>query len=232
MKFEPYVIREIVQESENVKTFKITKEDGSVPDYKPGHFFLLRLVKGDGKPIQRSYSVASLKEEGMLWLGIKLEGVFTNMLWKLKEGDKVEADGPYGIFLLREGDEERVFIGGGVGVTPLRPMIMQSIRDGVKCHLFHSAKSLEGLTYFAEIKKMSVEKPLFLFYPSITGEAKPEKWGGFAERISVPLLKSVLGSLEKKTFYLCGSKEMAGSLAAALLAEGVPKDRVKKDEWG
>ena len=46
------------------------------------------------------------------------------------------------------------------------------------------------------------------------------------------MLKEKLGPLENRTFYICGSKEMAGGLAAALLAEGVPKEKVKKDEWG
>jgi len=43
MKFEQYVVKEIVHESEEVRTFRLAKQEGSVPDYKPGHFFLLRL---------------------------------------------------------------------------------------------------------------------------------------------------------------------------------------------
>jgi ferredoxin-NADP reductase len=232
MKFEPYKIVGISEESEDVRTFKLTKADGSVPQYKPGHFFLLRLPDENGKMVQRSYSVASLPSEGALWVGIKLKGAFTHLIWKLHEGDSIEADGPYGIFLLSEGDTERVFIGGGVGITPLRPMILQSIADGIRCSLFHSAHTFAGLTYFPEMQKLASENPLFKFYPSISGEEKPAEWNGANERISVQMLKEKLGTLDGKTFYLCGSKEMAGGLAAALIAEGVPKERVKKDEWG
>jgi len=46
------------------------------------------------------------------------------------------------------------------------------------------------------------------------------------------MLKRELGALSGKTFYLCGSKEMAGSLAASLAVEGVPKENIRKDEWG
>jgi len=233
MNFQPFVLKEFVDESEDVRTFKFSKADGAIPIYKPGHFFLMRLKGEDGKPVQRSYSVASHPDESLLSFCIKLKGAFTHMLWKLKAGDTVELDGPYGVFLLRAEDTERVFIGGGVGISALRSMILQTVKhDGKRAYLFHAAHEFSGLAYFSEMKKLAGEYPLFKFYSCVTGENKPEGWGGYCERISVPMIKAALGTLSEKTFYLCGSKEMCAGLTTALLAEGVAKDRIKKDEWG
>lgn len=233
MNFQPFVLKEFVDESEDVRTFKFAKKEGGVPAYKPGHFFLLRMKDETGKVQQRSYSVASHPDEPLLSFCIKLKGAFTHMLWKLKLGDTVELDGPYGVFLLRQEDTERVFIGGGVGISALRSMILQTVKhDGKRAYLFHAAHEFSGLAYFSEMKKLADENQLFKFYSCVTGENKPEGWGGYCERISVPMLKKVLGALGDKTFYLCGSKEMCAGLTAALLADGVPKERIKKDEWG
>ena len=232
MEFKQYVVDGISDESPDVRTFRLRRPDGTVPSYQPGHFFLLRLKGEDGKMQQRSYSAASHPSEPVLSFCIKLKGAFTHMLWKLKVGDSIEADGPYGTFLLRTDDTERIFIGGGVGISALRSMILQTVKEGKRSWLFHSAHTRDGLAYFDEMQKLAAGNPSFVFLPSITGEQAPEAWSGLTGRISVQMLKEKLGSLENKTFYLCGSKEMAGTLAAALLAEGVPKDRVKKDEWG
>lgn len=232
MKFEQYAVAEIVDETEDVRTFKFAQAGGPIPAYQPGHFFLMRLPGEGGKMLQRSYSAASHPTESMLSFCIKLKGDFTHLLWKLKIGDAVEMDGPYGVFLLKPDDGERVFIGGGVGISALRSMILQTVKEGKKACLFHSARSQAGLIYFDEMKQLAAGNPAFKLYPTLTCEEMPEGWTYSCGRIGVPMLKEKLGSLEGKTFYLCGSKEMAGQLAEALIAAGVPKEKIKKDEWG
>jgi ferredoxin-NADP reductase len=232
MEFKQYLVREIVEESPDVRTFKLIQPDAKLPPYKPGHFFLIRLPDGNGKLTHRPYSVASAPWEDALWFCIKRKGTFPQFIWKLEMGSRVEVDGPYGIFLLRPDDAERVFIGGGVGISALRSMILQSLKEGKVTHLFHSAHTIDGLIYFMEFKALSEKEPNFKFHPSITGETVPLGWNGSTERIVADQLKRALGGLDGKTFYLCGSKEMAGGLAIALAAAGVPKERIKKDEWG
>jgi ferredoxin-NADP reductase len=233
MNFQPFVLKGISEESSDVRTFRFAKEDGSVPKYQPGNFFLMRMQdSATGKPTQRSYSVASHPDEPELAFCVRLKGAFTHLLWNLKVGDTVELDGPYGTFMLRADDTERVFIGGGVGISALRSMILQTAKhDNKRAWLFHSARKFENLTYFPEMKKLASENHLFKFYSCVTGEEKPAGWNGYCERISVAMIKKVLGSLSDKTFYFCGSKEMGAELSSALQAEGVPKDRIKKDEW-
>ncbi|MEM4633977.1 MAG: FAD-binding oxidoreductase [Candidatus Anstonellaceae archaeon] len=232
MEFKEYFVVSIKDEAEDVRTFKIKRHDGITPNYQPGHFFLLQLPDDSGKPTHRPYSVASAPWEEGLQFCVKRKGTFPNYLWRLHVGSRIMVSGPYGIFLLSPNDTERVFIGGGVGISALRSMILQTIREGKPSSLFHSAHTREGLIYFDEMAGLAKRNPIFKFYPSITGESVPDGWSGLRGRISVELIKSKLGSLLDKTYYLCGSKDMAGSLAIALAGAGVPKERIKKDEWG
>ncbi|MEM4555150.1 MAG: FAD-binding oxidoreductase [Candidatus Anstonellaceae archaeon] len=232
MEFKQFVVEEIVQEAADVRTFKLSPLAGNIPKYQPGQFFLLRLPDGTGKFTHRPYSVASHPDEPNLWFCVKNKGFFPSLLWKLKPKDPIELDGPYGIFLLGREDKERVFIGGGVGISALRSMILQTVKENIPSWLFHSAHTKEGLVYFEQMKALSLAYPSFCFFPSISGEVTPPGWDGLKGRITVEILKEKLGSLQDKSFYLCGSKEMVSALASSLLAAGVPKERIKKDEWG
>ena len=231
MQFTPFVIDEIVSESEQVRTFKLKPRDGALPAFLPGHFFLLGLTGAEGKRIFRSYSIASLPKEGVLQFCVKLKGIFTNMLWNLKAGDSVEVSGPFGLFLLIPDDTQRVFVGGGVGIAPLRAMILQTLQEGKKAYLFHSSRVFEELTYYSQFKKMQEENPNFKFISCITRDA-PDGWKGLCERLSVPAIKKELGTLDGKSYYFCGAKEMEKAIVGGLLAENVPKDKIRTESWG
>ena len=232
MEFSPFIVGKIVDESHDVKTFRLVPKDEPVPSYKPGNFFLLMLRGEDGKNIFRPYSAASHPDEENLGFCIKLSGTFTQLLWKLAEGDAISVAGPYGLFTLDNLDEERVFIAGGVGITAIRGMALQTMNEGKNCSLFHSAKAVADLVYLEENRELEAKNQNFRLYPYVTREEPPANWQGFAGRISAQALEEKLGSLQGKTFYICGSREMAGGIANSLLEAGVPKSKIKKEEWG
>ena len=125
MQFTPFTVHDIVHESEDIRTFRLEPKDGALPAFKPGNFFILALPDETGKRAQRPYSIASLPGEGYLQFCIALKGAFTHLLWKLKKGDSIDVAGPFGLFALAPTDTERVFIAGGVGISPLRAMLLQ-----------------------------------------------------------------------------------------------------------
>ena len=232
MKFDSFTIAEVVRESDSIRSYRLEPKSGAIPRFEPGNFFLLRLPDGSGKMVQRPYSAASAPWEDGLLFTLKLAGQFTHLIWEAKEGDGIEASGPYGIFTLRNDDAERVFISGGVGVSPFRSMILHTVKKEKKpAHLFHSARTFGELVYFRELGKLASEEPLFNFIPTITGEDKPESFKGLSGRVSAQTLRDRLASLEGRTFYVCGSKEMARSVSHMLVEAGVKKELVRKEEW-
>jgi Na+-transporting NADH:ubiquinone oxidoreductase subunit F len=136
------------------------------------------------------------------------------------------------LFLLDKNDNDRVFIAGGVGITPLRPMIIETLIEGKRAAFFHSARTLSELTYIGEMKMLEAQNPLFKFHPTVTREKLPDGWGGMQMRLSAQSIAGKLGGLDGKTFYICGAPGMASSLAKELMEAGVAKDKIKKEEWG
>src|SRR5260370_41786113 len=62
--------------------------------------------------------------DGRLEFVIKVypDGLFSHFLdTTLQVGDRLQLSGPYGVFTLREGDGDLVFIGGGAGTAPVPP---------------------------------------------------------------------------------------------------------------
>ncbi|MCX6771881.1 MAG: FAD-dependent oxidoreductase [Candidatus Micrarchaeota archaeon] len=244
-----FVLEKAVDEGEGVRSLYFR---GSVPPYKPGNFFRLHLANSEGRKMFRPYSAASHPSEPLLRFciknhagdflavegaqasstPIKKNGVFSSMVWELHVGGRAEIDGPYGIFTLDPGDSERVFIAGGVGITPLRSMIMQTLLEGRNATLFHSARTLAGITCGEELMKLAKENPRLKCFHAVTREQMPISWEGIRGRINAEEISRRLGALEGKTFYICGPPEMVQGVAQGLLAAGVPKEKVKKEEWG
>jgi len=224
-----FKIGKIAEECEGIRTFEL---EGEAPPYKPGNFFRLWLAGEGGKKMFRPYSAASHPSEGVLRFCIKKNGVFTDMLWKLKQGDEVEVDGPFGTFLLGTGENERVFLAGGVGISAMRAMLIDTLLDGRRCSLFHSAGELSKIPYAGEMKLLAAQNPLFSYFPAVTRQEMPDGWDGMKGRLTADAIKARLGTLSGKAFYLCGPPEMVEGMAKALLDAGVKKENVKKEEWG
>ncbi len=49
-------------------------------------------------------------------------GVCSSYIFSRKPGDKVKVPGPFGEFFLKETHAEKVFIGGGAGMAPMRSL--------------------------------------------------------------------------------------------------------------
>lgn len=117
---------------EDLAVFKITPENGQIPDFKAGQFLTIGTnVPSEGKIIRRAYSIASAPEQKKYWeLYIRwvkkpVPGRLTTQLFNMKEGDDILWVKPTGVFTINEKmhdgspDSRRmVLIGGGTGLAP------------------------------------------------------------------------------------------------------------------
>jgi ferredoxin--NADP+ reductase len=117
---------------EDLAVFKITPENGQIPDFKAGQFLTIGTnVPSEGKIIRRAYSIASAPEQKKYWeLYIRwvkkpVPGRLTTQLFNMKEGDDILWVKPTGIFTINEkmhdgspDNRRMVLIGGGTGLAP------------------------------------------------------------------------------------------------------------------
>lgn len=153
------VIKDIIQETRDIKRFIVQFEDKSLHEnFKfDGQFFEIT-VFGVGEiaisipfgPSQKDYFDFCIKKAGRV----------TSAIHELKVGDKIGLRGPFGKGFPYEELKGRdvLIVGSGVGLAPVRTMIVRIIenrKDFGKLVVIASATSYEGLIYKEDLKKWS-----------------------------------------------------------------------------
>ena len=146
-------------------------------EYKAGQFVNIK-VNG----VTRSYSIASYDSGKNTFelLIVKLEGgALTTMLFEqIKEGDSLEAKGPYGHFLLpNEIDNDLFFICTGTGLAPFRSMLDLIIQNKIahrKIYLIFGTRTRGDLLCYDEINKMKESVEGLVYVPVLSREESLE----------------------------------------------------------
>ncbi len=152
----------------------------------------------------------------------------------LKPGDRVWLDGPHGVFTLdRNQAMGYVFIGGGVGITPLYSMLrtMAEREDVRPVLLFYGASDAASLIFMKELEALAASGQLNMtFVPVFTN---PE--GGFEGEtgfVNAAILKKYLPKQYKRFMYLiCGPKPLMDAMEEALPELGVPPQNVLTERF-
>ena len=200
-------------------------------------------------PVTRAYSIASRPEdERQAVFNIRLAvppagqelstppGLVSSWLFSLEPGATVDASGPFGEFHVQDTDREMIFIGGGVGMAPLRAMIHEQINKGTtrKMHYFYGARSASDLYYTDEFEAIDTAYPNFSWTPALSDPAPGDRWTG-ATGFVHEIVRTVLGSHpapEDCEYYLCGPPVMISAVEAMLERLGVEPHSIFNDDFG
>ncbi|KAA0206386.1 FAD-dependent oxidoreductase [Candidatus Uhrbacteria bacterium] len=239
----PFRVTEIIWETAEIFTLELEPQDPSdMISFKPGQWVYLHLLEKDGTPWARAaYSIASAPEESgeRIKLGIKVEGDFTKRASKLMPDDEVFLQGPFGVFVLPEGDGPLVMFAAGIGITPFRSMIREldltSRQSQVaKRHvtLVYSNKTIEDAAYFEEFDSLAKRAEWFTPVFTLTRGA-PADWLGERGRIDGAMLDRHASISDDVTFMMCGPKSFMDSVRALLEERGVDtRKRLKQELFG
>lgn len=117
----------------DIHGFELVAADGSaLPDYAPGAHIALTTPSGQ----KRRYSLCDAPAgQGHYFIAVKREangrGGSLSFTTQVAEGDIVEADPPGNDFPMAAAEPKKyVFIAGGIGITPIRSMILDLERRG------------------------------------------------------------------------------------------------------
>lgn len=127
-------ITEIKKLSENVTGLTIRLPETRSFAYLPGQFAYLSIGTGHLAEPHPFTIASSPTNEISLQFMIKDCGDWTEKLCSLSIGERVKIDGPYGLFshLARTRSRDILFIGGGIGITPLLSMLRFMVDNPVK----------------------------------------------------------------------------------------------------
>jgi len=220
------IITDIITETPDVKTFRVNALDGGkVFDHKPGQCAMLS-IPGVGEAL---FSITSSPTNMKFQeFSIKRCGRVTNWLHGLEPGQMVTIRGPYGHPFPVDTEfkgKDMVFVGGGIGLAPLRSVI-NYIRDNRDDYgvidIVYGSRSKDDLVFYDEIINEWMNTPGFNVH--LTIDREQEGWDGHVG--FVPNYVKELGLSTDKTAVLCGPPIMIKFTLAGLKELGFVDEQV------
>lgn len=226
-----------------VRHMTFERADGEPFAFIPGQFIQIHFHYDDGKATKRSYSVASVgasddqpPETIEIAVSYVDRGAATALLSDLKEGDSIDASGPYGRFCLMDADTNPryLLVATGTGVTPYRAMLPRIARlareRGCRFELIYGARNESELLYGEEFEAFARDTPGFDFHPcfsrAMRATPRANDRGG---RVHVALAE--LAADPADIAYLCGNPDMVDEAFAWLKDAGLPVPHVRREKY-
>jgi propane monooxygenase reductase subunit len=185
----------------------------------------------------RSFSMAntSSRDGGLLEFIIKIypDGQFSHFLAEtLAEGDRLDLTGPFGVFTLREGDADLVFVGGGAGLAPILALLRTMAERGIerKAAFFYGARTRADLCFEAELHELERKMPNFRYLPALSEPAGTDGWDGETGLIT-DVVRRHASDLTGAHAYVCGPPPMVEAALPLLATLGVEEKRIYYDKF-
>ncbi len=222
-------IVEIIQETTSdldIKTFKLRLLEGSPIDFMPGQFVELSIPGVGEAPF--GFASSPLDKE-YIELSIKRVGLVTEAVHSLKVGSAVWLRGPFGnTFPLREMEGSKILvIAGGLGLAPLRPLILYILshqnRDKYgDIQMLLAARTTGDFIYRREYENWKKAKDTRV----ILTIDNPEP--GWTEKVGFPHIIVDEMDIDTDNTYavLCGPPIMIKFVSTKLVELGIPKDKI------
>lgn len=206
--------------------------------YTAGQFVELTLIdppETDAEGNTRAYSIASAPYEADLCFATRMrDTAFKRVLDSLPIGGEVWLDGPFGNFLMPSNPNTlAVFLIGGIGITPVRSMILQATHDQKpnQTFVFYSNRTPADAVFLPELQDASQKNPFLTFVPTMTNVGDVVPWDGKTGYISEQLLREYLPKPDLATYYLCGPEAMVSAMHKLLEGIGIYNESIHTEEF-
>jgi ring-1,2-phenylacetyl-CoA epoxidase subunit PaaE len=204
--------------------------------FKAGQHLTLR-AELDGEDVRRNYSVCAAPSENELRIAIKQMTPGKFSAWanaNLREGNEIEVLPPMGRFVLPEDTQENgyyVGLAGGSGITPVIS-ILKTVLDTQLTARFvllygnRNTASAMFLEKLAGLKNRYMDR--LEVYHFLEDEAEEiELFNGRLDREKCDaVFDSLIDVQSADAFFICGPGPMMDAAEAALLARGVPPEKI------
>lgn len=223
--------------ADSTMTFHFEKPESMT--YTAGQYLHWTLVdppETDDKGTMRAFTLASAPFEDTIMASTRMrDTAYKRGLAVMEVGDEVDLDEPQGDLTLHE-DTSRpaVFVIGGIGITPVRSMVLQSIHDnsGHRLFVFYSNKRVEDAAFMADLRDAAERCDNFTFVPTMTEtEQAGGEWSGETGHIDSDMLSRYLPDLGEPIYYLSGPATMIEAMAQMLKDAGVAEQDIRSEEF-
>lgn len=215
-------------------TFEFEKPAGYT--FSPGQatdWTIVNPSETDDEGNLRSFSLACSPDEPVLRLATRMrDTAFKRCLSKLGPGDEIQADDPWGEFILDNNDHrEAVLLCGGIGVTPFLSMLKHSVLQQLprKLTLFFSNKTPGDAPFRGELLQLVSQNPSIRMIETMTDTI--EGWAGETGFIDRAMLDRHLDDMYSVVYYIAGPPAMVKAMKQMLDSADVQEEAIRLDEF-
>ncbi|MFF9347544.1 PDR/VanB family oxidoreductase [Streptomyces sp. NPDC014734] len=182
---------------------RLRLEGPDLPAWQPGAHLDLLLPSG----LVRQYSLCGDPDAtGTYTIAARLvedgRGGSREVHERLREGDEIEVRAPRNRFPLVEAPAY-LFVAGGIGITPVLPMLRAVAASGADWHLLYGGRSRATMPFLDEIEKLGAEGGRVTVVPEDEA-GRPDATAALAD------------TSEGTAVYCCGPEPLMDAVAAAL----------------
>jgi ferredoxin-NADP reductase len=188
--------------------------------YEAGQFIELTIQHDnpDDRGIRRWFTLSSSPTDELLSITTKLAdkpSSFKQHLFALQPGDSITMSDTMGDFVLpKDKNAPLIFVGGGIGVTPIHSMVkyLSDTNQQRTTHLLYAAHSTEEIA-FKDLFDTAVTKTQYITDKQLSSQD----------------ILAVIKEYTNPIVYLSGPEEMVEVFFAELKEAGVPSSRLVTD---
>ena len=233
--FESALIgRELV--AERTMAFRFAKPANW--DYRAGQFVDITLLdppETDAEGNTRGFSISSAPSEDVIMITTRLrDTAFKRVLQAMPFGTAVKIEGPFGDLRLHHANRPAVVLTGGIGITPFRSILLQTIRAGGLPYpvvVLYANRRPQDAAFLEELRELADQDPNLSFVPTMSGLDASDPWDGERGRIDASMLRRHVDGLTAAIYYLTGPPGMIAGLRTMLVDAGVDEDDIRTEEF-
>ena len=220
--FQPFKVTDIKEQTEIIKSFTITSENIDLSQFIPGQYITVD-VASDKLPYRakRHYSIVD-GDTNYLTFGVRRdvteghEGEVSTILHdEVTIGDTLNLSAPVGGFGLADNNNKQLFLGSGVGVTPLVSMYREAANKQLAATFIQVTSNDNNVAFEQELNDINNSVA--------QGEFKTHfrDVDGFID--SKQLQEYVDANTE---IYICGGNSFLNSMIMQLQTLDIPQENV------
>ncbi len=223
-----FFVEDIVPETFDVNSIYITGKKLEKFQFKPGQFIIVRFCCTGFWQEAHPFSLSQTPNGKHLRISVKNLGSFSGRLGKLKKGTAVFVDGPHGVFTEKKAFNNKVlFIAGGIGITPFRPLIEVLMNKGKDICLLYAIRNREGFVFENELKDLAT-KGNFRMIPILSDEPSWPGEKGFVDKEKIIRL---VPDAAQRDIFVCGPPPMMKGVIGTLRSMDVRSSQIHYENF-
>lgn len=217
-------VRRVVRETQTAVSIHI--EGRRLPPVRPGQFVRMRVLSKNGWWHSHPFSVSAPSTRTHLRVTVNAAGSHTRSLADVVPETRVLLTGPYGALTADRRRRQRVLlVAGGIGVTPLLPLLQTLPADPGDVTLIYRASDVESLALKDEIDATCLDRGMTVHYilgPRGSGEDDP---------ISAAQLDLLVPDLADHDVFICGPDGLVDHVRESLRSRGVSSRSIHVEQF-